>query len=377
MLIRAGRLAEDGKSYVLATVVRVERPASTRPGDRALILPDGRLDGWVGGACSEPIVIREAMRALEDGEPRVVRIGPSGSGDDAPDDIVIAESSCASEGTVEVLVEPQLPRPLLVVVGDSKAAITLVDLARAIEWRVATEQPGEADAVVVATMGHADEDALELALGGRAGYVGLVASARRAGVVLDALRARGVSEDDLARVRSPAGLDLGPATQPEIAVAILAELVAWRHTRGGGDNALLEAVDPICGMTVAVAAAGDAVVFGDVSYYFCSPGCRSRFEADPARYATAKPLSLQAARTAPRCLPDFALRPGRLCRRVVLPEAEVVPFGVLAGREPAHPGNRHAVVGLAAELLHARDARVDVVDVEVHPRPASGRSRPP
>ena len=252
VLIRAGRLAEDGKPYVLATVVRVERPASTRPGDRALILPDGRLDGWVGGACSEPIVIREAMRALADGEPRVVRIGPSGSGDDAPDDVVVAESSCASEGTVEVLVEPQVPRPLLVVVGDSEAAITLADLARAIDWRVATEQPADADAVVVATMGHADEEALELALGGRAGYVGLVASARRAGVVLDALRARGVGEDDLARVRSPAGLDLGPATQPEIAVAILAELVAWRHTRGGGETVLLEAVDPICGMTVAV-----------------------------------------------------------------------------------------------------------------------------
>jgi xanthine dehydrogenase accessory factor len=274
VLIRAGRLAEEGKPYVLATVVRVERPASTRPGDRALVLPDGRLDGWVGGACSEPIVIREAMRALADGEPRLVRIGPPDSGADAPTDIVVAESSCASEGTVEVLVEPQLPKPVLVIVGDSKAALVLAELARAIDWRVATEQPGEADAVVVATMGHADEDALEAALAGRAGYVGLVASARRAGVVREALRARGVGEEAIARVRSPAGLDLGPATQPEIAVAILAEAV------------LLEAVDPICGMTVAVEAAGDAVVFDGVSYYFCCAGCRSRFEADPARYVT-------------------------------------------------------------------------------------------
>jgi xanthine dehydrogenase accessory factor len=287
VLIRAGKLAEEGRSYVLATVVRVERPASTRPGDRALVLPDGQLDGWVGGACSEPIVIREAMRALADAEPRLVRIGPPDSGADAPTDIVVAESSCASEGTVEVLVEPQLPSPLLVIVGDSKAAITLADLARAIGWRVATEEPGEADAVVVATMGHADEEALEAALAGRAGYVGLVASARRAGVVLDALRARGSSEDALARVRSPAGLDLGPATQPEIAVAILAELVAWRHTRTGDEVELLEAVDPICGMTVSVEAAGDAVQFDGVSYYFCSSGCRSRFEADPARYVTA------------------------------------------------------------------------------------------
>ena len=287
MLIRAGRLAEEGKPYVLATVVRVERPASTRQGDRAIVTPEGRLHGWVGGACSEPIVVREALRALADGEPRLVRIGPPDPDADAPEDVVIAESSCASEGTVEVFIEPQQPRPLLVVVGDSAAAITLAALAQTIDWRVATELTGDPDAVVVATMGHADEDSLEAALAGQAGYIGLVASARRAAVVLDALRERGLGEDALARVHSPAGLDLGPATQPEIAVAILAQLVAWRHTRVGGEAVLLEATDPVCGMTVAVEAAGDAVVHEGVSYYFCSAGCRGRFEAEPSRYVTA------------------------------------------------------------------------------------------
>ena len=289
ILIRAGRLAEEGRPYVLATVVRVERPASTRPGDRALVTPEGELEGWVGGACSEPIVIREALRALADGEPRLVRIGPPGRAAEAPRDVVVAESSCASEGVVEVLVEPQVPRPLLAIVGESAAAITLAELARAIDWRVTTEVTGDADAVVVATMGHADEEALEVALAGRAGYVGLVASARRAAVVLDALRERGLGDDKLARVHSPAGLDLGPATQPEIAVAILAELVAWRHTRVGGEGeaVLLEAIDPVCGMTVAVEAAGDAVVLDGVSYYFCCAGCRSRFEAEPSRYLAA------------------------------------------------------------------------------------------
>lgn len=287
MLIRAGRLAEEGKPYVLATVVRVERPASTRKGDRALVTPEGQLDGWVGGACSEPIVIREALRALADGEPRLVRIGPAGLAAEASGDVVIAESSCASEGTVEVFVEPQLPRPLLVILGDGAAAVTLAELARTIDWRVVTELTEEPDAVVVATMGHGDEESLEAALAGPAGYVGLVASARRAAVVLGALRERGLGEDALARVHSPAGLDLGPATQPEIAVAILAELVAWRHTRAGGEAVLLEAIDPVCGMTVAVEAAGDAFVFEGVSYYFCSAGCRSRFEAEPSRYLTA------------------------------------------------------------------------------------------
>ncbi len=216
-----------------------------------------------------------------------MRIGPPDSGGEVAADVVIAESSCASEGVIEVLIEPQLPRPLLAILGDGQAALSLGELARTIDWRVTTELTPDADAVVVATMGHADEEALESALANRAGYVGLVASARRAAVVLGRLRERGVSEDALARVRSPAGLDLGPATQPEIAVAILAELVAWRHTRGTGESVLEEAVDPVCGMTVAVGSGEDPVVFEGVSYHFCCAGCRSRFEAEPSRYVTA------------------------------------------------------------------------------------------
>ena len=188
-MIRAGKLAEEGKPYVLATVVRVERPASTRPGDRALVTPEGQLEGWVGGACSEPIVIREALRALADGEPRLVRIGPPGRAAEAPGDVVVAESSCASEGVVEVLVEPQVPRPLLVIVGDSAAALTLAELARTIDWRVTTELTGDADAVVVATMGHADEEALR-------------GSSRRPGGVR---RARGERPARRSRARRPAG----------------------------------------------------------------------------------------------------------------------------------------------------------------------------
>jgi xanthine dehydrogenase accessory factor len=281
VLVQAGRLAADGKPYALATVVRVVRPASTRRGDRALVTPDGALAGWVGGACSEPIVVREALRSLADGEPRLVRIGPADAGVGAPDDVV--------------LIEPELPGPLLAVLGEGVAGRTLVQLARIVGWRV-TDQldpDGPADAVVVATMGHGDEDALASALKAGVGYVGLVASARRAAVVLEALRERGIGEEDLARVRSPAGRDLGPSTQEEIAVAILAELVDWRHGLGSGApagaasarvapgasaSAPAEAVDPVCGMTVAVAGAPTAVRDG-VTWYFCSVGCRDHFES--------------------------------------------------------------------------------------------------
>ncbi|TML89877.1 MAG: cytochrome oxidase I [Actinobacteria bacterium] len=265
ILIRAGELAAAGEPFVLATVVDVERPASARRGDRAVVLPDGAVVGWVGGACTEPIVVREALRALADGETRVVRIGP-------------AESSCASEGTVEILVEPQLPQPLLAALGDGPAAKTLAELARAVGWRVAADLEARPDAVVVATMGHGDEDALEAALRLGAGYVGLVASAKRAGVVLEALRARGVDEEALARVRSPAGLDLGPATQQEIAVAVLAELVAWRHSRARSVSELVEAVDPVCGMTVAITGLEETAVVDGVPYHFCGPACRRSFE---------------------------------------------------------------------------------------------------
>jgi xanthine dehydrogenase accessory factor len=270
VLAEAGRLAAEGRPFALATVVNVERPASARRGDHAVVTPDGALHGWVGGACTEPTVIREALAAFADGEARLLRV----------------EGGCESEGTIEVLVEPQLPAPLLVVIGDSPAARTLAELAGTIGWRVSSELGHGADAVVVASMGQADENALEIALAGEAAYVGLVASAKRGSAVLAELRGRGLDEEALARVRCPAGLDLGPSSQEEIAVAILAELVAWRHTKPGSAAELVEAeaVDPVCGMTVSIAGARETAVHDGRTYYFCGAGCRSRFEADPARY---------------------------------------------------------------------------------------------
>jgi xanthine dehydrogenase accessory factor len=241
--------------------------------------------GWVGGACSEPIVVREALRAVAEGAPRLVRIGPPGSAGQPGDDVVYAESHCASEGTVEVLIEPELPAPLLAVVGDGPAARTLRELAGAISWRVAEEAHEGADAVVVATMGTRDEEAVAQALALSVDYVALVASARRAAVVLAALREHGVSDAELARVRSPAGLDLGPCTQEEIAVAVLAELVTWRHERTLQAAPPSEAIDPVCGMTVSVEGAAATVEYEGVTYFFCSAHCRAAFLAEPARYA--------------------------------------------------------------------------------------------
>jgi len=237
----------------------------------------------VGGACSEPAVVRESLRALAEGTTRLLRICPPGSAEGG-EGVVVAESACASEGTVEVLIEPQLPNPLLAVVGDSPAAVTLRELAAAIGWTVTSDLGAGAEAVVVATMGRGDAEALDAALATPAGYVGLVASAKRAGGELAALRERGLDEETLARVRSPAGLDLGPLTQPEIAVAVLAELVAWRHARPVVGELPVESVDPVCGMTVAVGPDTPSAEHGGATYWFCCPGCRGRFAREPARF---------------------------------------------------------------------------------------------
>jgi xanthine dehydrogenase accessory factor len=265
VIVEAGHLAEEGTPFALATVLSVERPSSARVGDRALVTADGELHGWVGGACTEPEVVRLSLLALADGDTRRERI----------------ESHCASEGAVEVLIEPQRPALLLAVIGNAPAARTLRELAEVLGWRT-TLDVADADAVVIASMGRADEESLEAALASGAGYVGLVASAKRAGSVTAELRERGVDEESLARIRSPAGLDLGPSAQEEIAVAILAELVAWRHTHGPSPAELVEeAIDPICGMTVAVMGAKETAVRDGVTYYFCSAHCRKKFETAP------------------------------------------------------------------------------------------------
>ena len=294
------------RPYALATVVRVDPPVSSRVGDKAVVTADGVLEGWVGGACSEPIVIREALAALAERRPRLVRITPAEMAAAeqpapaaVPAGVVSVTSTCPSGGGLDVFVEPVGTAPRMLVLGASPVAGTLARLAEALGHEVAalgdadldqvgSDAAGPDDAVVVASMGHYDEEALAAALGTRAGYVGMVGSRRRAATVFDTLRARGVGDDDLARVHSPAGLDLGPSTQEEIALAILAEVVAERHARAAAavPAAAVElATDPVCGMTVAVAGARLTAEHAGRTWYFCGEHCLHEFERDPDRYA--------------------------------------------------------------------------------------------
>jgi xanthine dehydrogenase accessory factor len=292
--------------YALATVVRVDPPVSSRVGDKAVVTVDGRLEGWVGGACAEPIVVREALAALAEGSPRLVRITPSelaATAPPAPEEpgVVAAVSTCPSGGGLEVFVEPVGVASRLLVCGRTPVAATLARLAEVVGYEVTglgdadldgvrSDDAGPGDAVVVATMGHYDEEALAAALRTRAGYVGLVGSRRRAATVFDALRRRGVADADLARVASPAGLDLGPSTQEEIAVAILAELIRERHRRAAApapEDRVELATDPVCGMAVAVTEASLTAEHGGRTFWFCGEHCRSAFRRDPAGYLDA------------------------------------------------------------------------------------------
>lgn len=288
--------AADGTPCALATVVRTEPPTSARPGDKAVITADGRLRGWIGGSCSEPVVRREALRALAEGTPQLIHIV---GGDEVKQtrkrgELMIA-TTCPSGGSLDIFIEPRLPRPLLLVFGDTPAAATLARIAELAGFRVRTVgqaelatlevAPGEAYAVV-ATMGHYDEEAVEAALSHPDLDVSLIASARRASAVRAALQARGLDEHTLSRLHTPAGKVRG-TTQEEIAVLALADVIAARKKRPAPPSkqpAVLFATDPVCGMTVDPLTATHKAVHDGRTYWFCSAGCLSEFEQDPSRF---------------------------------------------------------------------------------------------
>jgi xanthine dehydrogenase accessory factor len=307
LLALAADLRRRGEPFALATVVRCERPTSAKPGAKALIRPDGRMTGWVGGACAEPVVAREAQSALRDGQPRlVVLVGDGGPDPARTEGIVHFPMTCHSGGTLEIYVEPFLPKALLVLVGHGPVIETLATLGETAGYAISV-LPGETVAgalhglsldpsasVVVATHGEVDEDVLTRALATRAGYLSLVASRKRAGAIVETLRHRGVPAAQLDRLKAPAGLDIGAITPEEIAVSILAEIIqARRHRRAepalplAEVPAAAEALDPICGMTVEVATARHQSDWAGRSVYFCCGRCKDIFDADPARYAAA------------------------------------------------------------------------------------------
>jgi len=335
---RVAELEASRQTFAVATVVAVQRPTSARPGAMGIVHPDGTIEGWVGGSCAQPVVVREALRSLVDGHPRLLRLSRAAPAEGRrADGVVELVMTCHSGGTLEIYVEPHLPAPSLWVCGTTPIVGALVSLGAATGWRVSVFDPiadaeafpdaervstlttlGKVDPdlapyVVVATQGIWDEEALASALRREVSYVGLVASPTRAAVVRAWIREEAnVPEERLAALRAPCGLDLGAETPEEIALSILGELVQVRHGRApfvaipgpatlagehadaaGPAGAALAPIaddivllDPVCGMTVDREHARHLAEHEGVVYAFCSMGCRTRFIREPGAFVT-------------------------------------------------------------------------------------------
>ena len=315
---RVAALRREGQPFAVAMVVARRAPVSAHLGDRAIVFADGRMEGFVGGACSREIVRQQALEALAARQARLVSIRPDSSETiDAADEHVVVPMTCASEGALDVFIDPIVQPRQLIVVGTTPVAEALTRLARSMDYDVTrivdARERGDIEAgsstlgievrsleelatvagerstqsaAVVASQGHYDEQALEAILKAGIPYVGLVASRKRGATVMSLLDANSVPGVD--RIRSPAGLDLGARTAPEVALSILAEIVQTQVTQSWqpapAPVAAERAVDPVCGMQVDVATARQTADVNGTSYYFCCASCRAKFLEDPQAY---------------------------------------------------------------------------------------------
>ena len=311
-LSKASELLANHESFAIAVVVRYEAPISGKPGNKAIIFADGKIWGWIGGGCAQPVVVKEALKALRDGQPRLIRISPSSPPEQG---IVDYTMTCHSGGTLDIYIEPVLPKPHILILGRSPVAVALARLSKAINYAVSIAAPQaererfpdcdhvQADLdlsqikitpqtfVVVSTQGQHDEEALENALGSEASYVAFVASKVKAAKILDYLKERGLSSTRLGGLKAPAGLDIHASSPEEIAVSILAEII--QENRSGTAKqkreveravARQEAKDPICGMMVDIGKARHKSEFRGNAFYFCCAGCKQKFDKQPEQY---------------------------------------------------------------------------------------------
>jgi xanthine dehydrogenase accessory factor len=295
MTRRITELVETRVPFVRATVVRAQLPTSAHAGDEAIVLADGTMEGFVGGQCAQTSVRNAALDALQCGQSVLLRVLPDGSAQfpDLPGASVVV-NPCLSGGAMEIFLEPLVPAPSLHVVGDSPTADAVVSLARAVGFTVdrARDGAGPEGALAVLLAGHGGDEpaAIRAALDAGVGYIGLVASPRRGGALLDAME---LSPEERARIRTPVGFDIGARTAAEVALSIVAEFVqavrkeglaaptptatATATATGSSPEQPLQAVDPVCGMTVTVGPDTVHLEVDGTDVWFCCPGCRDRY----------------------------------------------------------------------------------------------------
>ena len=282
---RAQQLLAARTPFVHATVVRAQPPSSSFPGDEAILLADGTIEGFVGGQCAQNSVRKAAMGALQAGESVLLRVLPDGDVHfpEAPGACVVV-NPCLSGGSLEIFLTPQLPAPLIRIYGATPIADALEQLCAVLGYDVRRDSdPADATAVVIASHGGPEAEIIRAALDHGVGYVGLVASKVRGASILDSLD---LSEEERARVHTPVGLAIGAKTPSEIAVSIAAELIAGIRagSLGGAvapEAGPREAVDPVCGMTVTIGPGTEHLRLGGADYWFCGAGCRAAFANRP------------------------------------------------------------------------------------------------
>jgi xanthine dehydrogenase accessory factor len=294
LAMRMQHLIAERQPFVLATVVRARRPTSVTPGNVAVVLSDGTIEGFVGGVCAESSVRLQSLRAMETGEPLLLRLVP---GDDDSeeatgtiDGAVVERNPCLSGGALEIFLEPHLPAARLVIIGDSPIAHALERVGQAAGYECHLSIAGApaaldgAAAVIVASHGSGEEAVLAAALTAGVPYVALVASSNRGAVVRAELE---VADQLRSQLHTPAGLNIGAGSPQEIAISILAQLISEQQAHPGASgrtenelvvpSAVKVAVDPVCGMRVAVTSATPRLIAGGEPVFFCGEACRDRY----------------------------------------------------------------------------------------------------
>jgi xanthine dehydrogenase accessory factor len=280
--------------YALITVVRAVAPTSAYLGAQAVVLSDGTLHGWIGGGCAKDVVIGAARQAIVNGTPKLVRISNDRLQSDA--DLEQHSMSCASNGTIELFIQPCGPQSAICVLGDTPAADEARFLAERLRIRL-VDSPDSAPIVLVATQGQGDEDALERALLSRADHVLMIASRKKADRLREVMRTRGVSAEQISRLVAPVGPDAGAKTPQEIAMVAIVGVMAYQRGRAGRPAGVQPGVakagnkfiNPVCGMAIDIATAKHVETLNGIDYYFCCDGCLTTFRQDPAKYARGAP----------------------------------------------------------------------------------------
>lgn len=308
---RASELKKKGNPFAIATVINTVAPTSAKPMSKAIIHQNGDIEGWIGGGCSIHTVITEGLNCIQSGKAIVLRLSPE---DISKDKVTYKKEvflNCESGGTLEFHIEPVLPMTKLIIYGSTPTVYALAKIGSLLNYECYICSPNaefvkelsdnvqvlkdykvfsDQSVAVVATQGENDLHALKSAIDSKSNFISMIISNKKASSLFLQLEKEGYSEEDISRVKFPAGMDINATTPEEIAVSILAELINDRNSVDLKEQVIVESkedkkeIDPICKMIVDPKNAADTYEFEDVNYYFCCIGCKEKFALEPSSY---------------------------------------------------------------------------------------------